>query len=81
MESKINEAIGEISFVDEICLHHRLKEDLGLDSLNMVELMVKLEELFEIELEMSDLDPAQLVTVSNIHILMGKYVKVNDVSV
>ena len=73
MKEKVNEILKEKSFCDEITSELKLKEDLGLDSLNMVELMVELEDKFNIEIEESDLDPASLQTVSQIYDLVEKY--------
>lgn len=73
MKEKVNEILKEKSFCDEIISELKLREDLGLDSLNMVELMVELEDKFNIEIEESDLDPAALQTVSQIYDLVEKY--------
>lgn len=50
--------------VDTIELHHSLREDLGLDSLAMIELLFKVEEAFDLEIPDSDLQ--KLVTVADI---------------
>lgn len=73
MKEKVNEILKEKSFCNEITSELKLREDLGLDSLNMVELMVELEDKFNIEIEESDLDPAALQTVSQIYDLVEKY--------
>lgn len=73
MKEKVNEILKEKSFCDEITSELKLREDLGLDSLNMVELMVELEDKFNIEIEEGDLDPAALQTVSRIYDLVEKY--------
>ena len=49
------------------------KDDLGFDSLKMVELMVDLEDTFNIEINESDLNPAMLEKVNHIYVLMEKY--------
>lgn len=73
MKEKVNEILKEKSFCDEIISDLKLREDLGLDSLNMVELMVEIEDKFNIEIEESDLDPAELQTVGQIYALVEKY--------
>lgn len=73
MKEKVNEILKKKSFCDEITSELKLREDLGLDSLNMVELMVAIEDKFNIEIEESDLDPAALQTVSQIYDLIEKY--------
>ena len=65
-----------MSFLEKVpSPHMKLKEDLGLDSLKLVELIVSMEEAFQIEIDESDLDPASLQTVSQIYALAGKYME------
>ena len=54
MEKIINEILNNKSFCENITPGLRIKEDLGLDSLNMVELIVELEEKFNIEIDEGD---------------------------
>lgn len=75
MKTQVNEILKEKSFCDDITAELRLNEDLGLDSLNMVELMVELEERFNIEIDESDLDPTALQTVEQVYALVAKYVE------
>ena len=55
-----------------------LQGDLSLDSLNMVMLLVMIEEVFEIELEESDMNPFALITVNDIITLVAKYKNESD---
>ena len=75
MKTLVNEILKEKSFCNDITAELKLNEDLGLDSLNMVELMVELEERFDIEIDESDLDPATLQTVEQVYALVAKYVE------
>lgn len=75
MKTIVNEILKEKSFCDNITAELKLNEDLGLDSLNMVELIVELEECFDIEIDESDLDPAALQTVEQVYALVAKYVE------
>lgn len=75
MKTLVNEILKEKSFCENITAELKLNEDLGLDSLNMVELMVELEERFNIEIDESDLDPAALQTVEQVYALVAKYVE------
>ena len=52
--------------------------DLSLDSLNMVMLLVMIEDTFEIELDESDMNPFDLVTVEDIITLVAKYRSESD---
>lgn len=73
MKKLVDEILKEKSFCEDIKPELTLKDDLGLDSLNMVELIVELEERFNIEIDESDLDPAELQTVDQIYALVEKY--------
>lgn len=75
MKTQVDEILREKGFCDNITAELKLNEDLGLDSLNMVELMVALEERFNIEIDESDLDPAALQTVEQVYALVAKYVE------
>jgi len=52
-----------------------LKDDLGIDSLRIVELLVKIEEKYEIVFPESDLNPEHLNTVRDILELIEKHVQ------
>ena len=73
LESKVNEVLLDLSFLDEIHEWQRLKEDLGLDSLSLTNLMVELEQAFEMVFSMDDVDPADFGTVGDVYMLMEKY--------
>ena len=73
MKETVNEVLREKSCCGDITPELKLNEDLGLDSLNLVELMVELEDKFNIEIDESDLDPAALQTVDQIYALVSKY--------
>lgn len=71
----INAIITEKRFSDTIAADMKLSEDLGFDSLSLVELIVDLEDRFDIEIDESDLDPSQLKTVAQIYSLVDKYLE------
>ena len=50
-----------------------LKEDLALDSLAMVTLLIEIEDVFEIQLDESDMNPFDLNTVQDVMDLVSKY--------
>lgn len=75
---KIEEIIKELSGCDSINKTDRLKEDLALDSLDMVTLLISLEDTFAIELDESDMDPYDLITVSDVIELAEKYAEVSQ---
>ena len=50
-----------------------LQGELGLDSLQLVTLLVMLEDAFEIVLDESDMNPFDLTTVSQVVELVEKY--------
>lgn len=69
----VDSIIMEKKFSETITAEMELKGDLGIDSLSLVELVVDLEERFNIEFDESDLDPANLKTVGSIYSLVDKY--------
>ena len=73
----LNESVIEIIYNlcgdDNIELESRLQDDLGLDSLLMVTMLVVLEETFDVQLDESDMNPFDLVTVSDVIALAEKY--------
>ena len=70
---KIIEILKELSGLDEIRLEANLKSDLALDSFSMVALLIAIENAFQIELDESDLNPYQLITVQDTVDLVKKY--------
>ena len=75
---KTEEIIKELSGCDSINKTDRLKEDLALDSLEMVTLLISLEDTFAIELDESDMDPYDLITVSDVIELAEKYTEASQ---
>ena len=71
---KVCVILSELSGMETICLEHELQSDLGLDSLQMVTLLIMLEENFQITLDESDMNPFDLVTVEQVIKLVEKYV-------
>lgn len=51
-----------------------LKEELGIDSLSLVNVLVQLEETFDITMDISDLSPENLKTIGDLYMLVEKYV-------
>lgn len=66
--------LSELSGTDNIELENELKNDLGLDSLQMVTLLIMIEDSFKIILDESDMNPFDLVTVSDVIALIEKYI-------
>lgn len=71
---KIVDFLKKLSGMNEIRLTDDLKTDVGLDSLNMVILLVELEVMFLIELDESDMNPLKLKTVRDVINLVEKYI-------
>ena len=70
---KVCVILSELSGIETICLEHELQSDLGLDSLQMVTLLMMLEENFQITLNESDMNPFDLVNVWQVVDLVEKY--------
>lgn len=70
---KVCVILSELSGIETICLEHELQSDLGLDSLQMVTLLIMLEENFQIVLDESDMNPFDLINVCHVVNLVEKY--------
>lgn len=71
---KINQIIEETSPIGgKINKNSKLKDDLGIDSMRLVELLVTLEEEFSIEFPLSDLNVRKFSVVNDIYKLVNKY--------
>ncbi len=75
MEERVFEIIKELSGREEVQETDNLQDDVALDSLGMVTLLMEIEECFEIELEESDMNPFDLVAVSDVLKLVERYVE------
>lgn len=65
--------LKEISGKKRVAESVNLRTGLGLDSLEMVRLMIALEERLGVELAEADMDPAALRTVRDVVTLAEKY--------
>ena len=72
---KVMAILSELSGKETICLDHELQNDLGLGSLQMVTLLMMLEETFQIILDESNMNPFDLINVSNVVDLVKKYIE------
>ena len=75
VEEKIKQILSELSGEETVVNDAKLQEDLMLDSLRMVMLLVEIEEKLEIELDESDMNPFDLITVQNVIDMVKKYFK------
>ena len=71
--NKLVDVLSELSGIENIHLDHALQGDLGLDSLQMVTLLMTVEERFQILLNESDMNPFDLVFVRDVMTLLEKY--------
>ena len=79
---KINEKVKEILFeltgMEVIANDAMLQDDLGMDSLAMVTLLIKIEEVFDIELSETDMNPFDLVFVHSVINMVKRYLGDED---
>ena len=73
VKQTVIDIIRDLSEKETICPEDTLTEDLALDSLNRVLLLVSLEESLSIELDESDMNPFDLITVADVCELAYKY--------
>lgn len=75
---KITAILTELCGTDTVRPEDRLQADLGLDSLQMVTMLILLEDGFGIVFDESDMNPFDLATVGQVMALVGKYVGDDD---
>lgn len=74
MQKKVIEIIASMSLLDENEITEKdLLVDIGIDSLKMVEIIMNLEDSFNITFDDFELDPENLTTVKNVIDLTKKY--------
>jgi len=73
LNNKLIEVIKGLTPSDEEITDATILENLGFDSLKTVELMVEVEENFDIEFEESDLNTSKIQTVADLENLLKKY--------
>ncbi len=73
IENKVFDLLKELSGNETIKLSDTLKNEIALDSLGMVTLLVEIEDVFQIELDESDMNPFELITVSDVVELVKRY--------
>ena len=78
VEEKVIEILKELSGEETIGETDTLKEDIHLDSLGMVTLLVEIEDVFDIRLDESDMNPFDLIIVQDVVNLVGKYMGVGN---
>ena len=71
--NKLADILSELSGIESIRLDHALQGDLGLDSLQMVTLLMTVEERFQILFNESDMNPFDLIFVRDVMTLLEKY--------
>lgn len=75
LKEQVFDIIGSLSAAEKINLSDNLQEDIGLDSLGLVMLLFAIEDSFSIELQESDMNPYDLITVGDVVDLAEEYVK------
>lgn len=70
---KVTEILKNMSGEAEVSSEDSLENDLALDSLALVNLLLDIESEFKIELNETDLNPFDLITVGDVVELVRKY--------
>lgn len=73
IKEKVYEILKNLSCMETVQDSDRLQDDLILDSLAMVTLLLEIEDVFNIELNESDMNPFDLITVEDVIHLAEKY--------
>ncbi len=77
-EEKVIEIFEELSGLDDIDLNDNIQVDINLDSLELVTMILQVEDIFEIQLDESDMNPFDLTTVGDVVNLVKKYIGGTD---
>lgn len=77
-EEKVKRVLKKMSDAERLSATSGLKADLGLDSMQLVELLVTLEDEFKISLKEADMNPEKLKNVGSVIRLVNRYVKKGD---
>ena len=70
---KVIDILKELSGQEEIKQTDNIQTDLALDSLSLVTLLLEIEDAFLIQLDESDMNPYDLITVADVIDLVGRY--------
>ncbi len=73
-KERVFQLLRKLSGVDKTDEKDTLLGNLGLDSLNMITMLLDIESEFDIRLNESDMNPYDLVRVSDVINLVEKYV-------
>lgn len=75
VREKISEILSELTGIDSVNTKDSLQEDLGLNSIQMVTLLIMIEDTFGIFLNEEDMNPYDLVYVYQVIDMVKKYIK------
>lgn len=73
LDSRVKNVVGSLCEM-EVNENDLLKEDLGIDSLSLVNVVFELEEAFEVQFDADNLNPDELLRVSDLIELVRKTV-------
>lgn len=73
IQAVVRESIQAVAPYAKIQEHALLKEDLGIDSLNLVQLILAVEEALQVTINTSDLDPEKWKTVQDVRQIAERY--------
>ena len=73
VEEKVKDILFELSGEEATNNSLTLQGDFALDSLLMVTLLVRIEEEFSVELDETDMNPYDLITVQDVVCMVEKY--------
>lgn len=71
-EERIKKLVAQMCSTETVENEDFLKEDLGLDSLSIVELIARIEDAFQIRFEIAALNPDELLSVEDLVVLVNR---------
>lgn len=73
IDEKVEEILFELTGMEVTANDAKLQDDLGMDSLAMVTLLIEIEDVFEIELAETDMNPFDLLTAQSVIDMVKRY--------
>lgn len=78
IDEKVKEILFELTGIEVVANEAKLQDDLAMDSFAMVTLLIEIEDIFEIELDETDMNPFDLTSVQCVIDMVKRYLGDED---
>ena len=73
IDERVKGILFELTGMEVVANDTKLQDDLGMDSLAMVTLLIEIEDVFEIELTETDMNPFDLISAQSVIDMVKRY--------